>query len=124
MTLAFPHLFQLNADLLFRAIVPHIDESMLQEIAQADYSMDEVLHYEQLRRMRDEGFIPNGSAWIPKEVLNLVRWSEPDQPGWKPGGTDVRGHWMRLSAVVRFSAWQARRITTTISALMKQLCQF
>src|SRR5690349_7708020 len=33
-----------------------------------------------------------------KEVLELVRWSEPQDAKWSPGGHGVRGHWMRLFA--------------------------
>ncbi len=34
--------------------------------------------------------------WEPKEVLELIRWSEPEDPTWSPGSTGNRGHWMRL----------------------------
>ena len=33
-----------------------------------------------------------------REVLELIRWSEPDDPDWSPGGQGPRGHWMRLFA--------------------------
>lgn len=39
--------------------------------------------------------------------MELVRWSEPDQKGWKPGSTGKRGHWMRLfccAMLLRLSA--------------------
>jgi hypothetical protein len=29
------------------------------------------------------------------EVLELIRWSEPENPEWKPGRTGEFGHWMR-----------------------------
>jgi hypothetical protein len=33
--------------------------------------------------------------WGAKEVLELVRWSQPEDPEWKPGSTGERGHAMR-----------------------------
>jgi hypothetical protein len=42
-----------------------------------------------------------------REVLELIRWSEPDDPNWSPGGYGSRGHWMRLfacSELVRLAA--------------------
>src|SRR5262249_8338100 len=41
-----------------------------------------------------------------REVLELIRWSEPEDPAWSPGGHGLRGHWMRLfacTALVRFA---------------------
>ncbi|MFA6113384.1 MAG: hypothetical protein WC729_05315 [Sphingomonas sp.] len=72
----------------------HVDDAMLQEIADADYTAGAQLHYDALLGMRDKGLLP-AFAWHPHEVLELIRWSEPDRPDHKPGGAGVRGHWMR-----------------------------
>lgn len=68
---------------------------MLQEIAAADYGYDEQKHYEALRQIRNTGVLSSPLAWHPKEVLELVRWSKPEDPEWKPGGFGERGHLMR-----------------------------
>jgi hypothetical protein len=38
---------------------------------------------------------PNESALTP---LFQIRWSQPDDPQWSPGGHGPRGQWMRLFA--------------------------
>lgn len=70
---------------------------MLREIAAADYGMDADEHLTQLRAIKN-GTIPAPMQWEPKEVLELIRWSEPEDPNWSPGSTGRRGHWMRLLA--------------------------
>jgi hypothetical protein len=87
-----------DCDLLLRLVSPRIDDRMLREIAAADYGRDVDEHFAPLRRLRDDGVIPCPLAWEPREVLELIRWSEPDDPEWGPGGHGVRGHWMRLFA--------------------------
>ena len=94
MALAFPHLFQPEPDRLFKAVAAHVDDAMLQEIAEADHATGTELHHAVLLGMRDAGLVPV-FAWHPHEVLELIRWSEPDRPGHKPGSTGDRGHWMR-----------------------------
>ena len=37
-------------------------------------------------------------GWHPAEVLELIRWSQPENPQWRPGATGERGHWMRAFA--------------------------
>jgi len=91
---SFPRLFEPNDGALLQSLASHVDEWMLREIAEADYGMRANEHYAALRPMRDSGFVPEPD-WVPQEVLELVRWSEPDQPDWKPGGQGARGHWMR-----------------------------
>jgi hypothetical protein len=33
--------------------------------------------------------------WFPAEVIELIRWSEPEAPNWKPGRTGEFGHCVR-----------------------------
>ena len=68
---------------------------MLREIAEADYGMDADAHLKALDAIK-QGEMPAPMGWEPKEVLELIRWSEPEDSTWKPGSTGVRGHWMRL----------------------------
>ena len=79
---------------LLERLAPHIDDAMLHEIAAADYGNDAAENLALLRRMRDEDHVPE-NAWIPMEAVELVRWSEPDERGWRPGGEGRRGHLMR-----------------------------
>ena len=89
-----PPLFDVPADALLTRLASHIDDTMLWDIAGADYGRQASEHHAVLRRMRDTGFVPPPD-WVPQEVLELIRWSEPDQPDWKPGDRGPRGHWMR-----------------------------
>ena len=73
----------------------HVDDSMLREIARADYGMDDEAHLQALRAIK-AGAIPAPMQWEPKEVLELTRWSEPEGPPWIQGTTGERGHWKRL----------------------------
>jgi len=46
-------------------------------------------------------------GWVPQEVLELIRWSEPEDPEWKPGDVGERGHLMRAfscAALLRAAA--------------------
>jgi hypothetical protein len=46
-------------------------------------------------------------VWVPQEVLELFRWSEPEDPDWKPGAVGERGHLMRAfscAALLRAAA--------------------
>jgi hypothetical protein len=84
----------------------NVDDSMLREIAAADYGMDVEEHLEQLRAIKN-GKVPTPMEWEPKEVLELIRWSEPEDATWSPGSTGRRGHWMRLfscAALLRAAA--------------------
>jgi len=89
-----PRLFDPDAEPLFREIAILVDDSMLRDIAEADHGAWSAENYAILCRMRDVHFVPCAD-WVPKEVLELVRWSEPDDPGWRPGGQGRRGHLMR-----------------------------
>jgi hypothetical protein len=75
-----------------------VDDGMPQEIALADYGYQAEIHLVALRRFRDEGEVlypGRHGGWHAHEVLALVRWSEPDDPRWKPGRTGIGGHLMR-----------------------------
>ncbi len=89
-----------------------IDDSMLHEIAAADHGCDAALHFEQLRLIRDEGKTINPHEWHPTEVLELIRWSQPEDANWKPGATGKRGHVVRAFAcavLLRSSVESANR---------------
>ncbi len=77
-----------------------IDDSMLLEIAKGDYGSDVKLHLKALRDIRNNSVIPAPIEWHPKEVLELIRWSQPNDPNWKPGSTGSRGHIMRAFSCV------------------------
>src|SRR5689334_3726038 len=77
---------------LFQA---NIDESMLREIAAADYGWKADYCYELLEPVLKIGQVAPDDFNV-REVLELIRWSEPDDPNCDPGGHGARGHWMRL----------------------------
>ncbi len=86
-----------ESETFFDVLLPQIDDGMLREIAAADYARDEGLHLVPLKLFFDKRTLPV-LDWHPAEVLELIRWSEPDLPNWKPGGTGMRGHLMRAFA--------------------------
>ena len=87
--------FAPEPDLLLRAICPHISDEMLEVISLADYGYRADEHLAALRQVRDTGTFPEKLQWCPMEVFELIRWSEPDDPKWKPGRTGEFGQWMR-----------------------------
>jgi hypothetical protein len=87
--------FEPDRDVLLRAISAHVTDEMLECISLADYGSDAAEHLVALRVLRETGGFPEQSGWIPMEVLQLIRWSEPENPEWKPGRTGEFGHWMR-----------------------------
>lgn len=93
---------------LFRA---HIDESMLREIAAADYGWKADECYELLHPVLNTGLI-TADDFNVREVLELISLSEPDEPIWKPGGCGERGHWMRLFACAQLVRLGANTPTT------------
>jgi hypothetical protein len=90
--------FEPDADVLLRAISPHVTDEMLECISQADYGDRAGEHASALRLVRDTSTFPLDMHCVPMEVLALTRWSEPDDPNWKPGRTGESGHWMRAFA--------------------------
>jgi hypothetical protein len=105
--------FEPRPDALLRRISSHIDDAMLVEIARADYGLDADAHLAALRTIRDEGVVPAPLGWEPKEVLELVRWSQPgESPGDQPPEAVRREHWMRAfccAVLLRASGEDANR---------------
>jgi hypothetical protein len=92
--------FDPEPDGLLREVSRHITDEMLFEIASADYRQDVEKHFIALRQVRDTGTFPEKMYWFPGEVLELMRWSQPDNPEWQPGRTGELGHWMRAFCCV------------------------
>jgi len=84
-----------DAEGLLREISRHINDEMLEEIAAADYGLEKERHLLVLRQVRETGTFPPDMHWFPMEVMELIRWSEPEDPAWKPGRMGELGHWMR-----------------------------
>src|SRR5690348_2450110 len=89
--------FKPSRDELLEKVSELVDDSMLREISEADYEQDADVHLPHLRRLRDDGELPP-AEWHPREVLELIRWSEPEDPNWRPGSVGRRGHIMRAFA--------------------------
>lgn len=87
--------FEPDGDVLLRAISAHVTDEMLECISMADYGCDSEAHLAALRDLRATGLLPEKPGWVPMEVLELIRWSEPEDPNWKPGRTGESGHWIR-----------------------------
>jgi hypothetical protein len=90
--------FPPSPDDLLLAASSRVTDDMLVEISEADYGMNAEENLAQLRLIRDHQKIAAPMGWEPKEVLELIRWSEPSDPGRKPGRTGERGHIMRAFA--------------------------
>lgn len=113
-----PRAFPPDADALLQLARAHVDDAMLREIAAADYGMQADEHLAALRVIRDTGAVPAPMGWVPQEVLELIRWSEPDDPAWKPGSAGQRGHRMRAfacAALLRASGEPANALTLDVS---------
>jgi hypothetical protein len=81
----------------------NIDEAMLREIAEADHGWKAHECYALLQPILKAGVVAADDFNL-REVLDLIRWSEPGDPEWY--GDTRRGHWMRLfacTAMVRFA---------------------
>jgi len=87
--------FDPEPDGLLRRVSGHVSDEMLECISMADYGEDMECHLAALREIRDTNVFPKEMHWCPAEVLELIRWSEPEDPDWKPGETGEFGHWMR-----------------------------
>jgi hypothetical protein len=81
-------------DRLVIALGRQLDGSMIDDIARADYGNQFEEHRAAIVIMIAGGPVPQ-PGWVPQEVLELIRWSEPEYPEWKPGGHGSRGHKMR-----------------------------
>lgn len=95
---AFLDSLEPDGEQLLTEISKHITDDMLEEIALADYGQDQEEDLAALRRLRDTGTFVEPMHWYPCEVLELIRNSEPEDPTWKPGSIETRGHWMRAFA--------------------------
>jgi len=103
--------FAPSRDELLERVSKLVDDSILREISEADYGRDADAHLPYLRRLRDQGELPP-AQWHPREVLELIRWSEPEDPEWKPGSTGRRGHIMRAfssTALLRMGSEPSNR---------------
>ncbi len=117
--------FPASADLLLDVSRRQVDDGMLAEIAAADYGMDGDVHLAELRLIHDQGVIPAPLRWHPGEVLELIRWSNPEDPAHKPGCTGRRGHQMRAfacAALLRAAMGDGREVAeaTLAQCLVKR----
>ncbi len=87
-----------DPDALLIALSELVDDSMLEEIANADYGMETEEHLAQLRRIRDEHIVPSPMRWNPGEVLSLVHFRDPDQKYPDRDDENLRGHIIRAFA--------------------------
>jgi hypothetical protein len=78
------------AGALLSLLRPHLDDDMLQQIADADWGMNADLNLARLRQIRDDGAVFAPMDWEPREVLSLVRWSEPADPNAGPRDDFIR----------------------------------
>lgn len=87
-----------DSERLVQLIVPHIDDDMFDEIALADYGRDQQEHKRELLKIKNGETFAAPMPWHPAEVLELFRWSEPEDLTHKPGREGIGGHWMRAFA--------------------------
>jgi hypothetical protein len=87
--------FEPEPDGLLRQISEHVDDEVLEWISTADHGTRADEQLTALRQVRDTCSFPKEMYWCPAEVLELIRWSEPNDPDWRPGRTGEFGHWMR-----------------------------
>jgi hypothetical protein len=90
--------FQPSETALLNCLQSRVDNSMLQEIAEADYGCGAEENFQVLQEVRNGKNLPVPLVGVLKEVLELIRWSEPDDPSWKPSRRGIRGHLMRAFA--------------------------
>ncbi|HEY2472774.1 MAG TPA: hypothetical protein VGI45_33625 [Terracidiphilus sp.] len=86
--------FEPDGDVLLRAISAHVTDEMLERISRADYGDRAREHLATLKVLRETGGFPKNMYWVPMEVLELTRWSDPDA-NIRPGKTAEFGHWIR-----------------------------
>lgn len=77
-----------DSEPLLNLVLQHVDDSMLQAMAAADYGQDTDAHLAALRGIT-RGVLPIPLEWVPREVLELTRNTKPN---------DDRGHWLRVFA--------------------------
>ena len=89
--------FDPDAEELLDRLLPQIDDWMLLEVANADYGREAQKHLVPLKLFRDSRELPL-LEWYPAEVLELIRWSQPEDPEWGPGAQGRNGHLLRAFA--------------------------
>ena len=87
--------FEPDADVLLRAISARVTDEMLACISKADNGEEADEHFAALQHLRHTCTFSDNPGYVPMEVLELIRWSEPNNPNWKPGELGEFGHWMR-----------------------------
>jgi hypothetical protein len=87
-----------DAFALMRALAPHIDDVMLAEMAAADYERDQPANRAALRVLRGGGAFDVAAFNQAREVIELTRWSMPDDPTYVDHSSGERGHWKRAWA--------------------------
>ncbi len=92
-------LFPPSRDSIFRRLCDQMTNDMLVEIAKCDYENNYEENLEALKKIRQTYDIESRLQWVPKEVLSLTRWSEPDElrPYYSHG---QRGHMLRAFCCV------------------------
>ena len=88
---------ELADDLLLVLNFDRVDDSMVVEMAEADYGDDEDIHLVALHQIRTKN-IPSPMQWHPVEVLGLTRWTEWDNLHLPDGAISKHKHWMCLFA--------------------------
>jgi len=68
-----------NPNSLLKATAGLLDDADLQSIARADYGNDSEEHLARLVDIARLCELPSPLQWHPREVLELTRWSEPEQ---------------------------------------------
>ncbi len=73
--------FEPDGDVLLRAISAHVTDEMLELISQEPIMETDANEYFAALRLRCDqaGSFPADMARVPMEVLELIRWSEPDR---------------------------------------------
>lgn len=89
--------FSPAAEPLVQLVRQGVDDEQLQKMARCDYAQDVEEHLNALRRIK-AGDIPAPMEWHPREVLELTRWTEPDNYPPEAESQKVRDHWIRLFA--------------------------
>jgi hypothetical protein len=113
---------QADEDALTPLFRTHLDDSMLRQIAEADYGWEAEKCDVLLSAMLASGDTAPDDCNL-SEVLELIRWSEPEDLVWAPGGQGTRGHWMRLFACAALLRL-AHRHRGTLSGECETLAQF
>jgi hypothetical protein len=70
----------------------------LADISTADYGNDRQQHFAALDKICSTATVDSNLPWHPGEVLELTRWSRPENPEWKPGTQGRPGHLQRAFA--------------------------